>query len=61
MENYYSFLIENILVIFEQYWDFLLLNFRKFIIIMIDIEEGELDNWLLLIVEMDEDLDFIKC
>lgn len=61
MENYYSFLIENILVIFEQYWDFLLLNFRKFIIIMIDIEEGELDNLLLLIVEMDEDLDFIKC
>lgn len=61
MENYYSFLIENILVIFEQYWDFLLLNFRKFIIIMIDIEEGELDNWLLLIVEMDEDWDFIKC
>lgn len=61
MENYYSFLIENILVIFEQYWDFLLLNFRKFIIIMIDIEEGELYNWLLLIVEMDEDLDFIKC
>lgn len=61
MENYYSFLIENILVIFEQYWDFLLLNFRKFIIIMIDIEEGELDNWLLLIVEMDQDLDFIKC
>lgn len=61
MENYYSFLIENILVILEQYWDFLLLNFRKFIIIMIDIEEGELDNWLLLIVEMDEDLDFIKC
>lgn len=61
MENYYSFLIENILVIFEQYWDFLLLNFRKFIIIMIDIEEGKLDNLLLLIVEMDEDLDFIKC
>lgn len=61
MENYYSFLIENILVILEQYWDFLLLNFRKFIIIMIDIEEGELDNWLLLIVEMDEDWDFIKC
>lgn len=61
MENYYSFLIENILVIFEQYQDFLLLNFRKFIIIMIDIEEGELDNWLLLIVEMDEDWDFIKC
>lgn len=61
MENYYSFLIENILVIFEQYWDFLLLNFRKFIIIMIDIEEGELDNWLLLIVEMDEDWGFIKC
>lgn len=61
MENYYSFLIENILVIFEQYWDFLLLNFRKFIIIMIDIEEGELDNLLLLIVEMDEDWDFIKC
>lgn len=61
MENYYSFLIENILVIFEQYWDFLLLNFRKFIIIMIDIEEGELYNWLLLIVEMDEDWDFIKC
>lgn len=61
MENYYSFLIENILVILEQYWDFLLLNFRKFIIIMIDIEEGELDNLLLLIVEMDEDWDFIKC
>lgn len=61
MENYYSFLIENILVIFEQYWDFLLLNFRKFIIIMIDIEEGELGNLLLLIVEMDEDWDFIKC
>lgn len=61
MENYYSYLIENILVILEQYWDFLLLNFRKFIIIMIDIEEGELDNWLLLIVEMDEDWDFIKC
>lgn len=61
MENYYSFLIENILFIFEQYWDFLLLNFKKFIIIMIDIEEGELDNLLLLIVEMDEDWDFIKC
>lgn len=61
MENYYSFLIENILVILEYYWDFLLLNFRKFIIIMIDIEEGELDNLLLLIVEMDEDWDFIKC
>lgn len=61
MENYYSFLIENILVILEQYWDFLLLNFRKFIIIMIDIEEGKLDNLLLLIVEMDEDWDFIKC
>lgn len=61
MENYYSFLIENILVIFEQYWDFLLLNFRKFIIIMIDIEEGELDNLLLLIVKMDKEWDFIKC
>lgn len=61
MENYYSFLIENILVIFEWYWDFLLLNFRKFIIIMIDIEEGELDNLLLLIVKMDKEWDFIKC
>lgn len=60
MENYHSFLTENIPVIPEQYRDFSLSNLRKSIIIMTDIEEGELDNRSPLIAEMDQDLDFTK-
>lgn len=60
MENYHSFLIENIPVIPEQYRVFSLSNLRKSIILMTDIEEGELEDPSQLIAEMDEDWNFTK-
>lgn len=60
MENYHSFLIENIPIILERYRDFSMSNLRRSIIIMTDIEEGELDDPSPLTAEMDEDWNFTK-
>ncbi|XP_062577979.1 MYCBP-associated protein-like [Saccostrea cucullata] len=60
LENYHAFLIENVPIIPVQYRDFSLQNLRRAIILVTDIEEGELEDSTPLIAEIDEDWDYTK-
>ena len=60
MEKYHSLLTENIPSVPEKYQEFSLPNLRKVIIMMTEIQEGDLEDPSPLVAEMDEGWDFTK-
>lgn len=60
MERYHDFLMDNVSIIPATYKNFSVVNLRRAVIIMTDLEEDELEDPSPLTAEMDEDWDYTK-